>query len=178
MKIGISGKMGSGKTTLAKQINEYYSNIFYITSFAKKLKTLACELFNMDINNKDRLLLQQLGQSMRNINEDVWINYAIKDAKKYDNVIIDDARFENEVLTLKNNDYFLIKLNISKDLQYKRLNKTYINANSHINNSSDISETSIDNISNDIYDLIIDVDNNEIDILNIVINEITKKKII
>jgi cytidylate kinase len=163
MKIAISGQMGSGKTTLANHINKHFNNIYYITSFAKKLKEIACELFNMDINNKDRLLLQQLGQSMRNINNDVWINYTIKDSNKYNDVIIDDVRFENEIYTLKQNNFILIKLNISNNLQVSRLHKTYCNnVKSHINNSSDISETSINNVNDDIFDLIINVDNDNV----------------
>ncbi len=167
MKIGLCGPMCSGKTTLAKNIQDKSYNTTYITSFAKKLKEIACDLFNMDINNKNRDLMQQLGSNMRNIDENVWINYTLKDASKYINVVIDDVRFENEVLLLKENNYILIKLNISKELQTKRLIDTYgDNAQSHINNITDISETSLNNINDNMYDLIIDVDNeNQNDII-------------
>ena len=44
MKIAISGKMCSGKSTIAKLIKEY-DNRYEIYSFGKKVKLIANELF-------------------------------------------------------------------------------------------------------------------------------------
>ena len=54
MKIGICGQMCSGKTTIAKYLVSKEES-YYITSFAKKLKEIAKDLFGME--NKDRKLL-------------------------------------------------------------------------------------------------------------------------
>ena len=53
MKIAISGKMCSGKSTISKIIQEY-DNRYEIFSFGKKIKILANELFGMDISQKNR----------------------------------------------------------------------------------------------------------------------------
>lgn len=165
MKIGIIGKMCSGKSTLAKNIQKKYNN-YVITSFAEKIKILAKELFNMDI--KDRKLLQMIGTKMRDINPDVWVNFTIDKFKNNENVIIDDVRYQNEIDKLKKENYLLIYLYISNDVQINRLKNTYKNNyQQHIDNLNHESEKLL--LDNDDIDIRIDCNNlNENDIFNIV----------
>ena len=123
-KIGLLGKMASGKTTLA---NEFIrQNSQYVKfAFADKLKIIAKELFGMTI--KDRQLLQQIGQKMREIKASVWIDYVINQAKHHQYVIIDDVRYRNEIEALKNEGFTIIYLNIDKNTQISRLKTTYGN---------------------------------------------------
>ena len=72
MKIAITGKMCSGKSTLARIIKETNSN-YVIYSFGQKVKDVAKDLFNM--KEKDRSLLTSIGTKMREIDYEVWINY-------------------------------------------------------------------------------------------------------
>lgn len=97
MKIGICGQMCSGKTTIKNYIISNHDN-YQATSIAKKLKLIAFELFNM--NTKNRKLLIEIGTKMREIDKDVWINYTINECEQFENVIIDDIRYENELLKL------------------------------------------------------------------------------
>ena len=132
MKIGICGKMCSGKSTLAKKIIEYYYNDEYVKdSFAGKIYEIAHDVFNM--KDKNRVLLQQIGTKMRDINKDVWIN-------------------------------FIIKLNISSNVQEQRIRKLYKNTyNHHLNNRKHDSEINIDIIPDDKFNMIVQVDNKSID---------------
>lgn len=66
--IGLLGKMGSGKTTLANEFIKQ-DNRFYKLAFADKVKELAIDLFKM--KEKDRTLLQQIGQKLREIKDSV-----------------------------------------------------------------------------------------------------------
>ena len=68
-KIAITGKMCSGKTTIANYLIEK-NNQFVKISFADKVKEIATDLFNM--KEKNRYLLQSIGTKMREIDEDVW----------------------------------------------------------------------------------------------------------
>ena len=158
MKIGICGKMGSGKSTLAEYIIKYYKikNIsIKKDSFAAKIYELARELFNMKTKNRE--LLQNIGTKLREIDDKVWINYIIN--KHQSNIIIDDVRYKNEILALKENGYFLIKLKISRELQLKRLEALYKDSfYSHFKNIDHVSELFIDVAPDDLFDLVIDVD--------------------
>ena len=142
MKIAISGPMCSGKTTIANLIYSLKPE-YNIYSFGKKIKDLAKELFNMD-EVKDRSLLINIANKMKDINQNVWIDYVMKKCNNDNNCIIDDLRFENELNVLKNdteNDWHFIVLQVPKELRIKRIMKLYPdNYQDHINNMDDISE--------------------------------------
>lgn len=67
MKIAITGRMCSGKSFLAEHLCTKYK--FHKFAFADKIKALASELFQM--KGKDRVLLQTLGDKMKNIDGDI-----------------------------------------------------------------------------------------------------------
>jgi len=154
-KIAICGIMCSGKTYLANQIVTHYS--LKKISIADKVKEIAVDLFNM--SNKDRKLLQSIGTNMRLINENVWINYIIN--KYTNNIVIDDLRYINEAQILKENNWLIIRLNISTEKQIQRLKLTYPNTYiDHINNLNHESEQQINDLTKYID---IDINNNDIE---------------
>jgi hypothetical protein len=109
-RIAFVGKMGSGKTTLAKYISLEYG--FTAISFASKIKELAVTLFGMDLEKKDRTLLQAIGQKMREIDPAVWPKCLMKQVKEYYppavRFVIDDCRFLNEAELLVDSGFTLI----------------------------------------------------------------------
>ena len=142
MKIAIHGKMCYGKTTLANIIREF-DNDFKILSFGQKVKDIAKDLFN--VNYKDRTLLTNIGTKMREIDSDVWANYTINMGKIYDNVIIDDLRYQNEHDLCMKNGYKIIVLTLPKDIQIERLKSCYPdNYLDHIDNLEHESENGIE----------------------------------
>lgn len=161
MKIAISGKICSGKSTLTDKLIEIYPNLIK-KSFAGKIKELAIELFGM--KEKDRKLLQDIGTNLRLIDEDVWVKYVINTTN--DNVIIDDLRFENEAKLLKENNWILIRLNISDKLQRERIIKTYPDTyKEHFNNLNHESEMEISKLDKYID---LDLDSENIDYDNLI----------
>lgn len=169
MKIAIHGKMCSGKTFISNHLINYYllKNIeLKKVSFADKVYDIAYDLFKM--KNKDRKLLQQIGTKMREIDENIWIKYVLNN--NIDNIIIDDARYKNEIINLKKNGFIIIKIDIDKDKQLKRLKynypDTYID---HIFNMNHDSENLL--INDNIFDLIVKSDDK---ILLNIINFINK----
>ena len=140
MKIAISGPMCSGKTTIANLICNLNTD-YKIYSFGGKIKELAKELFDMgDI--KDRSLLINIANKMKDINKDVWINYLLKQCSNKNNCIIDDLRFVNELESLKDdNSWYFIVIQIPKEIRIKRIKELYpTNYEDHIKNMDDISE--------------------------------------
>ena len=140
MKIAIAGPMCSGKTTISNLICNLYPD-YKIYSFGGKIKELAKELFDMgDI--KDRSLLINIANKMKDINKDVWINYLLKQCSNKNKCIIDDLRFVNELESLKDdNSWYFIVIQIPKEIRIKRIKELYPkNYEDHIKNMDDISE--------------------------------------
>lgn len=179
VKIAISGKMCSGKSTLTKKIIEYFEkkeNIqFTKYSFASGVYKIARELFGMTTKNRD--LLTSIGYNMRLIDKNIWIKDTLNSIKKnrHNFVIIDDLRFKNELNHIKT-EFFLIRLNISKEEQLNRLKKTYPNTyQNHLNNLTNISETDLDNINLNVFNININVSKyDEESLSSYVITEIIK----
>tara|TARA_Y100001936_G_scaffold253588_1_gene319204 strand:+ start:7124 stop:7633 length:510 start_codon:yes stop_codon:yes gene_type:complete len=136
MKIAIYGPMCSGKTTVANILQETDKR-YSIYSFGQKIKDIAKELFQME--GKDRSLLINIADKMREIDEDVWAKYTIRQTDKNDYCIIDDLRFQNELKYLT--DWKIICLTTPKEARIQRLKKLYPdNFKDHIKNMDHISE--------------------------------------
>ena len=162
MKIGITGKMVSGKTTLAEYLVREHG--FTRVSLADPIKelesiqahvpdALVTQKLRPIINNlvekkqrhelekwlmetfakypkmpgeKNRDLLQTLGhQARERYGNGIWVNYALKRSKQYDNVVIDDMRYQNEALLLRSSGFSIWRIEISKDTQRRRLLSIY-----------------------------------------------------
>tara|TARA_B100001094_G_scaffold96643_1_gene92673 strand:- start:735 stop:1265 length:531 start_codon:yes stop_codon:yes gene_type:complete len=140
MKIAVTGKMCSGKTTLCNYLCELEPR-FQIFSFGKKVKDVASDLFNMDPQVKDRTLLTSIGQKMREINKDVWVNYVIQQCKDVEFCLVDDLRYQNEYEALVKNGFKIIQLNISDELQEERIKMVYPdNYEDHLSARNHLSE--------------------------------------
>ena len=158
MKIGICGRMASGKTTLANHLVENHG--FKTRSLAAPVKHIGKWLFGNE--TKDRKLLQQIGMKMREIDEDVWLDYLIRDTKSEGLFVVDDVRFINEAKQLKEQGWVLVKLDITPELQRDRLKKTYgVAWESHANRSNDPSEAEVSQIADELFDLIIEVEDGD-----------------
>ena len=158
MKIGICGKICSGKTTISNYLTENHNFIRY--SFGTAVKKLATEFFGMDPNKKNRILLQTIGQNFREIlYPEVWIETTLRQIENENTTfaVIDDVRYQNEFDILKKNGWIIIKIDISPELQIQRIKDTYPDTyQQHLNNLEHISEKEMDDINNNEFDLIID----------------------
>jgi len=111
VRIAFSGKMQVGKTTSADYLVQRYG--FIKLSFAGKLKEIAKDLWpeQFECDQKPRKLLQDLGMKMREIDQDVWVNYVLRIVRslpKESNIVIDDLRFMNEYKALKNEGFVVV----------------------------------------------------------------------
>ena len=138
MKIAITGKMCSGKSTLAQIIKETHRD-YIIYSLGQKVKDVAKDLFNM--TEKDRTLLTSIGTKMREIDSEVWINYIIKQTEGKTHCIVDDLRYQNEYEALSKNGFTIIQLVIDPEIQKGRIKEVYPdNFQDHLDNRNHLSE--------------------------------------
>ena len=163
MKIAFIGKICSGKTWCIDFLNNYRNEHlgaddtpFYITRFAKMVKRIASELFFMTV--KDRHLLQQIGTKMREIRDDVYVNYVIHECRGKQYCLLDDARYVNEIMRLRDDGWTLVKLDISPELQRERIMRCYPDTyEEHLGRLEHESETQQDTIPVDTYNYIVNV---------------------
>ena len=148
MKIAIYGPMCSGKTTVARIIQEIDER-YEIYSFGTKIKELATELF--DMKGKDRSLLISIADKMREIDIDVWVKNIIRQTQETDYCLIDDLRFQNELNHLP--DWKIICLITPEEVRVQRLKELYPdNYEDHLKNMNHQSETdSLTFPSNTVY---------------------------
>ncbi len=157
MKIAIFGRMCSGKSTLCKYIQLYMENKYGVRiqkiSFGSKIYDIAYELFGM--KEKNRKLLQDIGQKMREIDENVFTEYTMNRYRS-ENVIIEDCRLLSEFRVLKNEGYILIRIHISDSLQRERLMKCYEDTyEEHLLRLNHRSETEMMELTNDEFHLVL-----------------------
>ena len=138
IKIALTGKMRSGKSTAAQHL--FMSHGFERISFSSGLTTTADRLFShlyyeekdqfgLYRTKKPRHLLQSLGQKLREIDEDVFIEQATKSLNVYSNwrdckgVVIDDLRQENEAKWAKENGFTIIRVNADESDRLARIER-------------------------------------------------------
>ena len=156
----ISGKQQSGKSTAADFLSKHFG--FTKVSFASKLKEIAKELFPEYLSQPwfKRSTLIKIGQYMRDIDENVWVNQVIKEIRELNGwegqtlFVIDDWRFPNEYEVLCNwvgkDNVHTIRLFRAKHLR-QRYPKYVEEA------EFDISETALDTF-NEFDDFIVNED--------------------
>jgi cytidylate kinase len=116
MRIMLNGRAGAGKDEIAKYLVENHN--FIQLSFATPIYELAKRFFKM--TNKDRKLLQDIGQSWRQINPDVWVDYLFGNLPD-ENVVISDVRQTNEYVKGINSGFIPIRVDATLENRVNRI---------------------------------------------------------
>jgi dephospho-CoA kinase len=112
----INGRACTGKDTIADYLVEQYG--FTKLFFAEGIYDIAYKYFNME--EKQRDLLQKIGDGLRTIKPDVWVNYTYNQSKKISKPTISDVRRENEYLRGIQEGFFPIRVVAKKDICIER----------------------------------------------------------
>lgn len=119
LRLGLSGKMRSGKDTLADYLVACHG--FQKFSFAQRLKELAVELFGARAGKKDRALLVSLGAHLCAIDPMVFVNSAMMKMPLNADVVVSDVRFPYEFHALKMMGFRLVRIHVGRAEQERRV---------------------------------------------------------
>lgn len=157
-RIAFSGKLAVGKTTAANALVKELG--FQKMALADELKAVGEDIgvwiSDMRMFNPGSLLaladkahpygrawLQWLGQRMRQVYSDIWIQALLQRLPNDRDIVVDDVRFMNEVLGLEAHGFVLARIEISPEIQASRV-KTYYPGYWDSSILQDASETELD----------------------------------
>jgi len=118
--LGICGGIGSGKDTFCDYALKYGATKI---GFADALKWVCQDLTGHDYTLREtkdkeicpgvtgRKVLETVGAAMRSLNENFWVDKALEKAKLYDNVVIPDTRYDNEVEAIRKLGGKIVRIN-------------------------------------------------------------------
>lgn len=131
VNIAITGKMRSGKDTIAEYLVEKYG--YKKFSFGGNMKKIADQLFG-GIHKPSRSVYQKFAQLCREIDPDVWIKQVDKSIIYYKSmykafgaedeispIVISDLRQPNEYDYCKRNWYFIVRVTTPEDARIQRI---------------------------------------------------------
>jgi len=119
IKIGLVGKAGTGKDTVADYLMAVYG--FKKFAFAYRLKEIDYELFG-PTEGKDRKRLQEFGQFCRTIDPDTWVRQLHKQIKDYHgNIVVTDIRQPNEYQYCIDNGFIIVKIVCDDEIRTQRM---------------------------------------------------------
>lgn len=131
MKIAIFGKMRSGKDTVGEILIEEHG--FTRLAFGDSIGYIIDEYFpKARENGKPRKHYQFIGQALRELDADVWINHLLKRAEnisvhnllyhgKSGDFVVTDGRQENEAYRLREAGYTIVKVVADEGKRIERL---------------------------------------------------------
>lgn len=121
LKIALFGKMRSGKDTVGKLLIDNYG--FKRYAFGDGIGEIVAKYFPDALEHgKPRQHYQHIGQSLRELDPDVWIKYLYKQiGDTSDNIVVTDARQPNEYKSLKKNGFIIVKLEADEETRIQRI---------------------------------------------------------
>jgi len=133
-KIALTGKMRSGKSTVAEYLAKEYG--FKRVSFSTELKRCVYYLFDIKTFDnrygKPREILQKFGQFCRTIDNDVWVRKCFQEIKCLENlakllrrkdfrIVIDDLRQPNEYDRCRAEGFVIVRVTAPDSLRIERI---------------------------------------------------------
>ncbi len=119
MKIAIVGKMRSGKSIACDYIkNKLNAEKF---EFSDPVKEVSKIIFNDKVKNRKNLV--KIGQHMRKMDENVWVNIIERRMDEYldtSSIVVSSIRQQNEYDMLKKKGFIFIKIETLKSIRIDR----------------------------------------------------------
>lgn len=122
LKIAVCGKMRSGKDTVSDYLVKEHK--FTKFAFSDGIHKVGRLLFPREFYGaeKPRKLLQDIGQHMRRVDPNIWVGFTFQQIE-YVNanfIVISDLRQPNEWQALKEDGFFIVRVNASDETRLER----------------------------------------------------------
>ena len=115
MLIGLCGKSGSGKSTVAKYLQCAHG--YLILHPGSACRTISKILFG----NTQKENLFKVDSALRSIDQNIWINCALRQANRGEDIVIDGVRYLENFHLLKPLGYRFWRVDVSFDYAGHRL---------------------------------------------------------
>ncbi len=131
MKIAVAGEIRSGKDTVSNYIRNkipFMERLYFAQGIEEVIRSYFPEAW--DENNKPRKHYQDVGQLMRSINPDVWINRLNREKQYFEeyygieSFIVTDLRQLNEYSWLKEQGFTVLKVETAPEVRLERIKKS------------------------------------------------------
>lgn len=132
MKVALFGKIRSGKNTVADILTEEHG--FKQFAFGDGIGEIIQNYFpEAWAGGKPRKHYQHIGQQLRVLNEDVWVNYLLNSIsveihmrKKFINendinIVVTDGRQLNEAEMLRKEGFLIVKVTTPEEIRIERM---------------------------------------------------------
>lgn len=131
VKIALTGRMRSGKDSVADHLTQQHG--FARFAFGDGIRKVCRELFPERFGNdrKPRALLQGVGQAMRALDPDVWVNATMRDIREHwhyapyngesEDIVITDLRQPNEYARLRAEGFVIIRVTCGEAIRRQRM---------------------------------------------------------
>lgn len=119
-KIAITGRMRSGKDTVAAYIGHHYSHT--LMGFGEGVADVIATYFpEAWADGKPRKHFQVIGQGFRQLNPDIWVDDLVRRMKGLDRVVVTDLRQQNEYERLKQLGFTILKVEAGEAERIERI---------------------------------------------------------
>ena len=124
LRIAVAGQLRAGKDTVADILQEQLEGGFTVYRFADGITEIIQHYFPQAwLAGKPRGHYQVIGQSLRQLDEDVWVRFLHskrQQAPLYENQLITDLRQPNEVIYCKQQKFKVIKVVAEEAVRQQR----------------------------------------------------------
>ena len=148
--IAITGRMAAGKTTISDELVNRHG--YTRASFAGRLKDIAAQVYGGGLPVEKGLtylvtdeqtgqprellgreILQQLGQSVKSFDRDLWVRWLLADIAGRQGAmvateppyVLDDLRFDYEAEALKAAGWMVVKVITPREVRHERYARLY-----------------------------------------------------
>lgn len=131
LKIALFGKIRGGKDTVGEILIKEHG--FQRFAFGDGIGEIIQNYFpEAWAGGKPRKHYQHIGQELRKLNENVWINYLLRKVSYYAedyeglcgepaNIVITDGRQLNEALKMKEEGFLIVKVTCPEEIRIERM---------------------------------------------------------